>query len=80
MVTFARVLSESFPFVSVDLYSINGRTLFGEMTWYPDAGVGRFSPDSYDWYWGEALQLPARTIYRRWCSLSPRAPHQLDPL
>lgn len=66
MVAFARVLSNGFPFVRVDFYSINGRTLFGEMTWYPDAGEGRFSPDSY----GEGLQLPARTIYRRgWTSL-----------
>lgn len=66
MVAFARILSRGFPFVRTDLYSLNGRTLFGEMTWYPSAGEGRFWPDSYDWYWGEALQLPPRPIYRRW--------------
>lgn len=58
MVGFARRLSHGFPFVRVDLYAIDGRTLFGEMTWYPEGGEGRFSPDSYDTYWGEVLQLP----------------------
>ncbi len=58
MVAFARRLSHGFPFVRVDLYAIDGRTLFGEMTWYPEAGEGQFSPDSYDTYWGAVLQLP----------------------
>lgn len=55
----ARILSAQFPFVRVDLYSHEGRTLFGEMTWYPEAGTGHFSPESFDLYWGEYLQLPS---------------------
>ena len=59
MVAVARRLSHGFPFVRVDLYAVGGRPLFGEMTWYPYGGEGRFSPDSYDTYWGEVLQLPS---------------------
>ena len=60
IVAFARRLSRGFPFVRVDFYCVVGRTVFGEMTWYPEAGEGRFLPESYDRYWGEVLQLPAR--------------------
>jgi hypothetical protein len=66
MVACARTLSHGFPFVRVDLYGIDGRTIFDEMTWYPVAGENRFRPEAYDRYWGEALQLPPKTIYRRW--------------
>jgi hypothetical protein len=69
MVACARALSHGFPFVRVDLYSIGGRTVFDEMTWYPAAGEIRFVPESYDHYWGEALRLPAKTRTRRWPAL-----------
>ena len=42
MVEAARVLSKPFKFVRVDLYSINGKTYFGEMTFSPGAYKGRF--------------------------------------
>jgi hypothetical protein len=61
MVACARTLSSGFPFVRVDLYGADGRMFFGEMTWYPVAGEGRFVPDHYDRYWGDALTLPPRT-------------------
>lgn len=64
MVTCARALSAGFPFVRVDLYSIDGQTVFGEMTWYPEAARGWFIPDAYDRHWGEALPLPPKTIRR----------------
>ncbi|MEX2220596.1 MAG: ATP-grasp fold amidoligase family protein [Candidatus Rokuibacteriota bacterium] len=57
----ARRLSRGWPFVRVDLYSIEGRTVFGEMTWYPSAGTNRFFPESYDRYWGDQLELPPAT-------------------
>jgi hypothetical protein len=58
MVECARMLAAGFPFVRVDFYSCNGQTIFGEMTWYPDAGTTLFSPQSYDEYWGRQIQLP----------------------
>jgi TupA-like ATPgrasp len=60
----ARSLSRGLPFVRVDLYSVAGHTIFGEMTWQPSAGMGRFVPDRYNEYWGDALPLPAKTRSR----------------
>jgi hypothetical protein len=60
MIRAARTLASGFPFVRVDFYSLDGRTIFGEMTWYPSAGAGRFLPEEYAVYWGDALPLPTR--------------------
>lgn len=54
----ARRLAAGFPFVRVDFYSIDSRVVLGEMTWYPDAGLAPFIPESYDFYWGQRLALP----------------------
>lgn len=64
MLACARALSEGLPFVRVDLYSVAGRVIVGEMTWQPSAGMGRFLPDSYNRYWGDELRLPAKTRSR----------------
>jgi hypothetical protein len=58
MISVARSLSRGFPFVRVDLYSIRERVIFGEMTWYPEGGLGRFTPEIYDLHLGQALTLP----------------------
>ena len=39
MYEYARKISKDFPFVRVDLYSINGKCYFGEMTFTPSGGV-----------------------------------------
>lgn len=58
MVSLARALSEGFPFVRVDFYSTQERVVFGEMTWYPEGGLGRFDPEEYDLEIGRSLTLP----------------------
>jgi hypothetical protein len=65
MVRCARALAQGFPFVRVDLYSVSGRTVFGEMTWHPSAGLSDFTPDSYNTYWGDQIPLPPR-MTRSW--------------
>lgn len=50
-------LSKGFPFVRVDFYDINGRAYFGELTFYPAGGYGRFTPDEYDFRLGEMLKF-----------------------
>ncbi len=60
MAQIARQLSADFPFVRVDLYCIEDRIRFGEMTFYPSGGRLNFVPESYDLYWGDRLQLPGR--------------------
>lgn len=48
MMDVAKKLSNDFPFVRVDLYNINGKIYFGELTFYPWSGYVKFSPDSFD--------------------------------
>lgn len=48
MVQVAERLSSNFPHVRVDLYNIEGRIYFGELTFYDGSGYMSFTPDSYD--------------------------------
>ncbi len=50
-------LSEDFPMVRVDLYNIQGKIYFGELTFYPWSGYMNFSPDEFDYKLGEKLKL-----------------------
>jgi len=54
----ARILSGNYPFVRVDLYSIEGKTIFGELTFYPDSGIIPFTPEKYNNYFGDLFKLP----------------------
>ena len=49
----AAALSKGFPFVRVDLYSVEGKVYFSEFTFYPDTGVIPFSPDEYNKFFGD---------------------------
>ena len=53
-------LCKDFPFVRVDLYSVDNKTYFGELTFYPDAGMIPFSPDEYNYKFGDLLVLPGK--------------------
>lgn len=52
MLDIARKLSSEFPFVRVDLYNIEGKIYFGELTFYPWSGYVQFTPDSFDYQLG----------------------------
>lgn len=58
MIELARTLSEGIPHVRVDLYNNNGEIYFGELTFYHNGGHEPFIPDTYDYKFGEFLQLP----------------------
>lgn len=45
-------------FVRIDLYNINGHIFFGEITFYPASGFGRFDPEEWDLKLGELIKLP----------------------
>lgn len=53
----AAKLSKGFPFVRVDLYSVDGRIYFSEFTFFSDAGYQRFYPDEWDLILGEKIVL-----------------------
>jgi hypothetical protein len=57
MLEIATKLSKGFKFVRIDLYNIEGKIYFGEMTLYPDAGIGKFTPEIFDEQMGSLLNL-----------------------
>ncbi|MEK5427755.1 ATP-grasp fold amidoligase family protein [Cytobacillus sp. FSL R7-0680] len=51
-------LSEGIPFVRVDLYSIQRKVYFGELTFFPQSGFGEFIPKEWNKKIGELIKLP----------------------
>lgn len=53
MIPIAEKLADGFPFARVDLYNVNGKILFGEITFYPWSGYVQYSPDAFDFKLGQ---------------------------
>lgn len=58
MVDIAEKLSKGFLHVRVDLYNINGKIYFGELTFFHFSGNVPFEPDEWDYKVGGWLKLP----------------------
>lgn len=58
MLEIAAKLSQGIPFVRIDLYDINDNVYFGEITFYPGAGLGAFTPAEWNRKLGDMIQLP----------------------
>ena len=54
----AETLSAPFPFVRVDLYEVEGKVFFGELTFTPAAAMDTGRLPETDRMFGELLQLP----------------------
>ena len=46
-------LSAPFQFARIDLYQVNGKVFFGEITFYPRGGLMSFDPPEYDLLFGQ---------------------------
>lgn len=55
----AAKLSKGFPFLRVDLYSINGRVYFGEMTFIPNGGAKDPLISRLNHIYGDLIRIPA---------------------
>lgn len=60
MIQIAQILSSEFPHVRVDLYNVNGKIIFGELTFYNDSGYMKYDPDEFDFISGDYFSLPVR--------------------
>lgn len=60
MIEIAKRLSEDFPHVRVDLYNIDGKIFFGELTFYDGSGYQTYNPDEFDYILGEKFDLDIR--------------------
>ena len=57
MIRIAETLASPFPFVRVDLYDVNGKIYFSEMTFTPAKGTLIFDDDRADFEQGEWLDI-----------------------
>ena len=60
MIDIASKLSKGFPFVRVDLYNINGKIYFSELTFTPAAGITNYNTQKALDYFGSLLNLPPK--------------------
>jgi hypothetical protein len=58
MLAIARQIGRPFDFIRVDLYSIDGAAVFGEVTPYAAGGMDHFDPVSFDAELGAHWELP----------------------
>lgn len=57
MIGIAEELSKGFCFVRIDLYLVKDRIYFGEYTFHPDGGIGRFKPKEWNKKLGDMIEL-----------------------
>jgi hypothetical protein len=58
----AEALAAPFDVIRVDLYLSEQEVYFGELTMFPEAGMGRFRPRSIDFQLGAKLRLLHETV------------------
>lgn len=62
MISIAEQISDDYPHVRVDLYNIEGKIFFGEMTFFSGSGLDPFEPEKYDYLFGKYLELPKKNV------------------
>ena len=63
MMDFAGILSKHLSFARIDFYYTNNQVYFGEITFYPASGLGKFTPSRYDKILGEMIELPKNKMF-----------------
>ena len=54
----SKKLSTDFYYSRIDFYYINNYLIIGEITFIPEAGIGKFEPIEWDYKFGSLLELP----------------------
>jgi hypothetical protein len=62
MIDLAGKLSTGYPFLRVDFYSVDSCIYFGELTFFPASGIGRFTSEEWDYKMGSWIELPEKRI------------------
>ena len=58
MIELAEMLTRGYPFLRADFYDVNGHIYFGELTFFPDSGMGKFTYEDNDMLLGSWITLP----------------------
>jgi len=66
MLELSKKLSIGITLLRVDLYQINGQVYVSELTFYPGAGIDKFTPDGWDEKIGDMLKLPKRKLFKKY--------------
>ena len=59
MLKYAEVLADDFPQVRVDFYVVEGKVIFGELTFSTASGTTNWNPKEYDTFLGRKFELPS---------------------
>lgn len=62
MLNIAEELSKDFPHARIDLYSLESKLIFGEITFFPWSGYMTFSPEKFDDILGDKFVLPEKRV------------------
>mgnify|MGYP003288671961 CR=1 FL=1 len=62
MVEIARTLSKPFPHCRVDLYNVDGKIYFGEITFYHGGGCNKIEPEEWDLKMGSWIDINSPKI------------------
>lgn len=57
MLDIAKTLSKGTEFLRVDLYNVNGKIYFGELTFFPASGFGTFTPAAWNIKLGNMIKI-----------------------
>lgn len=60
MLHVSKILAQNTPYMRTDFYSVKGKLYFGEITFFPASGYGKFIPDIYDEKFGNMITLPTK--------------------
>lgn len=66
MIKTAEMLAKPFPFVRVDLYQVEGKVVFGELTFTPAGGKSHAYNETCHKHFCDYLKLPERSKSRKW--------------
>ena len=66
MIELANQLSTGIPQLRVDFYEVNGKTYFGELTFFHHSGMVLFEPEEWDEKIGKMINLAALGAGASW--------------
>lgn len=63
MISLAERFAAGIPLLRVDLYNVNGKIYFGELTFFPASGLENYEPVEWDRKIGDMLELPKERFF-----------------
>lgn len=60
LIEFAKKLAQGTTHVRVDFYDCNNKLYNGELTFFSNGGHMKFTPEKWDFIWGDCLTLPKK--------------------